>query len=104
MPPRHSLARSGRRAAGVLTCPGVRPALPMDVDRMVARVAPLVSCARVDRMKLGDRARPLYRAAGCAAAASDEFFTDTVGRLRAGFAAAGVAIDELDDMGAMIGP
>jgi hypothetical protein len=91
-------------AAGVQTFGVVQPVLPMDVDHLVARLAPLVSAVRIDRMHQMARAMSLYEAAGCVYAAGDDFFAATIARLSAGFRARGVTIDDLDDLAGLVSP
>ncbi len=91
------------RAAGLRTFVAVQPMLPMDPARLVALTAPHAHAARVDRMHDVERARPLYEAAGCPEAATDGFFERTGAALRAGYAARGVPVDDLDDMDALLG-
>ncbi len=88
--------------AGVLTFGVVQPMLPMDPDRLVAAMAPFVRCVRIDRMHEMARARPLYAQAGRLDAAEDAYFERTAARLVAGFAARGVQVDALDDLGALV--
>ncbi len=90
-------------AAGLRTFAVLQPVLPMNVDRLVARLAPLVRAVRVDRMHDAARFRHLYEAAGMLHALEPSFFEETVGALRDGFARCGVAVDELDDLGALVG-
>lgn len=85
-------------AAGLRTFAVIQPMLPMDPDRLVARVAPWVRAVRVDRMYELDRVRHLYRAARLESASTDAFFEATRARLLSGFRAAGVPTDELDDL------
>jgi DNA repair photolyase len=88
---------------GLRTCVVIQPMLPMDVERLVARVAPFVSIVRVDRMHRMDRARALYERAGCVDAAEDAFFERTAEELRAAFGARGIRADELDDLAGALG-
>jgi DNA repair photolyase len=89
--------------AGLRTCAVIQPMLPMNVARLVDRLAPLVRVVRIDRMHRMDRALALYQAAGCPEAAEDAFFERTGRELRAGFAARGVATDDADDMATALG-
>ncbi len=88
---------------GVQTFCAVQPVLPMDVEALVDRVAPLVSAVRIDRMHQMARALPLYEAAGRLDAISDAFFDGTIPRLIRGFRARGVHVDELDDLVGLVG-
>jgi DNA repair photolyase len=89
-------------AAGIQTFGAVQPVLPMDVERLVARMAPLVSAVRIDRMHQMARALPLYEAAGRVDAAGDRFFAETIAKLRDGFQGKGVAVDDLDDLAGLV--
>ncbi|WP_170229920.1 SPL family radical SAM protein [Polyangium fumosum] len=84
--------------AGCVTVAVVQPVLPMDPERLAARLAPLVRAVRIDRMYDGDRVRHLYDAAGRLDAATEEFYQQTAGALRAALEARGVCIDPLDDL------
>jgi DNA repair photolyase len=90
--------------AGLRTFAVIQPMLPMDPVALAARLAPHVHAVRIDRMYELDRMRPVYERAGLAAAASDQFFAETTAALRTAFAARGVAVDELDDLSALLGP
>lgn len=87
--------------AGVRTFAVVQPMLPMDPERLAARLAPLIKAVRVDRMHELPRVRGLYK--GMEEAASDAFFARTERALRAAFAARGVPYDELDDLAGVLG-
>jgi DNA repair photolyase len=89
--------------AGLRTCAVIQPMLPMNVERLVARLAPFVRAVRIDRMHRMDRARPLYEAAGRMDAADDAFFERTERDLRSAFAAKGIATDDRDDLSAALG-
>lgn len=91
------------KAAGLRTCAVIQPMLPMNVERLVDRLSPLVGVVRFDRMYRLDRARALYERAGCAWAAQDAFFEQTGEALRRAFAARGVAADDLDDLAGALG-
>jgi DNA repair photolyase len=89
--------------AGVATCVVVQPALPMmDVDAFLARVVPWAKAARVDGMYFGERVKDRYEAAGIPEAASPERQAEIVGRLRDGFARAGVRLDDTDDLAGVL--
>ncbi len=90
-------------AAGIPTFVVVQPMLPMDVDRVLQRLAPLVRAARVDRMHFLDTMRPTYEAHGLEWAMEDAFFAETGRRLLDGFRDRGVVVDELDDLIGLIG-
>lgn len=90
------------RRAGVRTFAVVQPVLPMNPERLVARLAPHVDAVRVDRMYGMATTLPLYSAAGREDAAQEAFFAQTTKRLRDGFSAAGVRVDDLDDMARLL--
>ena len=85
-------------ARGLRTVVVVQPVLPMNVERLLERVAPYARLVRVDRMHRMDRASPLYARGPYAWAADEAFFERTVTALRDGFAARGVRSDDLDDV------
>jgi DNA repair photolyase len=89
--------------AGIRTFGVVQPMLPMTPARLVERMAPHVAVVRIDRMHELSRSRVHYEAAGRVDASEDAFFEKTGAALRAGFAAAGVAVDDLDDLGGALG-
>lgn len=91
------------REAGLHTFALIQPVLPMNVERLVAQVAPLIQAVRVDRMHVIPQVRDIYEANDLLDAASDAFFERTRGELLRRFEAAGVRIDELDDMVKLIG-
>jgi DNA repair photolyase len=90
------------REAGVRAFVVVQPMLPMSPEQLVERVAPYVCAARIDRMHQLGRVRGLYQQARQLDATSDEFFSRTEARLRAGMARHGIAIDELDDLAGLL--
>jgi DNA repair photolyase len=83
--------------AGIGTFAVIQPVLPMNVDRLVERLAPLVRAVRLDRLYLGERIAQLYRDNGLDAYATDAYADDTLGRLARAFTARGVRVDPLDD-------
>ncbi len=89
--------------AGLHTTAVIQPVLPMDPDRLVAQVAPLVRAVRVDRMHHVQRYRHLYAQHGLEYAAEPAFFDELIPRLRQGFADHGVETDELDDLAQLLG-
>jgi len=91
------LHRAGLRTFGV-----VQPILPMDPVRLVARVAPLVSHVRIDRMHHIRRALPLYREFDMEDAADETYAARIGDRLRRDFESRGVLVDDLDDMAALV--
>lgn len=97
------LALEACHRAGLVTYGVIQPMLPMDVERMVARMAPVVRAVRIDRMHEMERMWPVYAKAGLEEAASDAFFERTGDALRDGFRRHGVVIDDLDDLGAALG-
>lgn len=90
-------------AMGLRTCAVIQPMLPMNVERLVAQLAPIVHVVRIDRMHRVDRAAADYARAGCPEALTDEFFEETAAALRAAFAARGVLADDLDDLAGALG-
>jgi len=90
-------------AAGLRTFAVVQPVLPMDAARLVDLVAPWVRAVRVDRMHAREKSRHLYERAGRLDAMSDAFAEGAERALREGFAARGVAVDDLDDLATALG-
>ncbi|MCC6554369.1 MAG: hypothetical protein IT372_15410 [Polyangiaceae bacterium] len=90
-------------AAGIRTFGCVQPVLPMNVDALVARMAPVIRAVRLDRMHFVPRVLHLYEAAGRLDASTDAFFERTLAELRRGFAERGVRLDDLDDLGSLVG-
>jgi len=88
--------------AGVRTFAVVQPILPMNVARLVDKIAPFVSAVRIDRMHEMRKALPLYQAAGRLDAARDSFFVETESALREAFSRRGIPVDESDDLGALV--
>jgi DNA repair photolyase len=84
--------------AGVTTVAFIQPMLAMDVGRLVEQVAPFVRAVRIDRMHCMGRMRALYQEHGLQHTSTDAYFADTRTSLAAGFAARGVAVDEMDDL------
>jgi DNA repair photolyase len=82
---------------GITTFAVVQPMLPMDPEALAARLAPLVSMVRIDRMYELARVRPLYERAGRLDAMEDTFFEETERALREALERRGVRCDgELD--------
>jgi len=96
-----ALARA--HESGLSTFAVVQPMLPMNAERLLARLAPLVRAARIDRMYELPRSRTLYESIGRVDAMEPAWFDTTGATLRRGFAAAGVAVDDLDDLGELVG-
>ncbi len=90
--------------AGIGTFAVIQPVLPMNVDRLVERLAPLVRAVRLDRLYLGERVGHLYRDNGLEAYATDAYADDTIGRLARAFTAHGVRVDPLDDFEPLLEP
>ncbi|MCA9632764.1 MAG: hypothetical protein KC766_34160 [Myxococcales bacterium] len=88
--------------AGLTTCLVVQPALPMNVDRFVERLAPYVQAARVDRLYFGERVQALFDNGGIPWASSDTYQEELVGRLSEGFRQAGVRVDDNDDLTSLL--
>ena len=89
--------------AGLRTFLVVQPMLPMDPERLVELTAAYVHAVRIDRMHQLHRTRGLYESFGRLDAIEDAFFDEVGRRLREGYAARGVAIDTLDDLGQSLG-
>lgn len=85
-------------AAGIYTFVVIQPVLPMNVERVVARLAPYVRAVRIDRMHQPERHRHLYEQAGIPYALEEGFSERTMAALREGFSRRGVRIDELDNL------
>jgi DNA repair photolyase len=90
--------------AGVGTFAVIQPVLPMNVDRLVDRLAPLVRAVRLDRLYLGERVAHLYRDNGLDTYATEAYADDTLGRLTRAFTAHGVRVDPLDDFEPLLEP
>lgn len=90
------------KAAGLHTTAVIQPLLPCDPERLVAQVAPLIRVVRVDRMHHAARYRHLYARHGLEHAAEPAFFDAHIPRLIEGFRAAGVAVDEMDDLARLL--
>jgi DNA repair photolyase len=90
------------RARGVKTFAVIQPMLPMDPDRLVRLLAPLVSAVRIDRMHFLERSRKVYEDAGLSWACEQQFFDETHQKLALAFRAAGVRVDELDDLAGLL--
>jgi DNA repair photolyase len=84
-------------AAGIGTFVVIQPVLPMDVERMVANVAPYVRAVRLDRLYFGERIARLYDAHGLGEFATEAYASRTIDRLTEAFRARGVAVDPLDE-------
>jgi DNA repair photolyase len=89
-------------AAGVRTFAVIQPVLPMDVDRLVEKIAPFVRVVRIDRMYVGERVAHLYEAHGLQAYATEAYADETIGRLTRAFTARGVVVDPLNEMGPLL--
>jgi len=90
------------QSAGLHTTAVIQPVLPMDPERLVAQVAPLVQAVRVDRMHHVERYRHLYARHGLEHAAEPAFFDKLIPQLTRGFAEHGVALDEMDDLAQLL--
>lgn len=91
------------QAAGLHTTAIIQPVLPMDPDRLVAQVSPLVKAVRVDRMHHVARYRHLYAQHGLEHATEPAFFDRLIPLLEHGFTEHGVALDEMDDLARLLG-
>ena len=90
--------------AGIRTFAVIQPVLPMNVERLVAEIAPYVCAVRLDRMYVGERVRHLYERHGLQQFATEEFADQTIRELAAGFSARGVEVDSLDDLEHLLPP
>lgn len=95
-------ALSALSSAGVSTFAVIQPMLPMDPERLAARIGPLARAVRIDRMHDIWRVRHLYEQGGIPWAAEDAFFTETEAALRESFARQGVPVDDLDDLAPLV--
>jgi DNA repair photolyase len=84
-------------AAGVRTFAVIQPVLPMNVDRLVEKIAPFVRVVRLDRMYLGERVRHLYEEHQLERYATEAYADETIDRLTRAFRARGVAVDSLNE-------
>jgi DNA repair photolyase len=91
-------------AAGVRTFAVIQPVLPMNVDRLVERVAPFVHVIRLDRMYFGDRVHHLYEQNGLQQFATEAYADETIERLTRAFRARGVQVDSLNEFEPLLGP
>jgi len=91
-------------AAGVRTFAVIQPVLPMNVDRLVDKVAPFVQVVRLDRMYMGDRVQHLYDENQLSAFATEAYADETIQRLTLAFRARGVAVDPLNELEPLLGP
>ena len=85
-------------AAGVRTFAVIQPVLPMNVDRLVERIAPFVRVVRLDRMYVGERVRHLYEGHGLQKFATEAYADETIARLTHAFRSRGVAVDPLNEL------
>ncbi|MDX2168258.1 MAG: radical SAM protein [Deltaproteobacteria bacterium] len=90
--------------AGVRTFAVIQPVLPMDVDNLVAQVAPYVRAVRLDRLYLGERVQHLYDQHGLSRFATEAYGVATIRSLSERFAARGVRVDPLDDFEPLLAP
>jgi DNA repair photolyase len=91
-------------AAGLRTFAVIQPVLPMDVDRLVDKVAPFVRLVRLDRMYLGHRVQKLYEQHDLQAFATEAYADETIRRLTHAFRARGVTVDALNELEPLLGP
>jgi len=91
-------------AAGVRTFAVIQPVLPMNPDRLVDMIAPLVRAVRLDKLYVGERIMHLYDQHGLTRYATDEYATETMDRLTAAFHSRGVRVDTLDNLEALLNP
>ena len=91
------------RRAGLGTFAVIQPMLPLDPERLVARLAPWVDVVRVDRLHLPERVQSIYAERGWLHALDPAWFEDTRQRLLEGFARHGVGHHPLDDLSSLMG-
>ena len=91
-------------AAGIRTFAVIQPVLPMNVDKLVEKVAPVVRAVRLDRMYFTARVQHLYDAHGLERFAGEAFVDETIHRLASGFRSHGVAVDSLDNLEPLLSP
>lgn len=89
-------------AAGVPTVAVIQPVLPMNVERLVDRLTPIVQAVRIDRMYTMHLVRHLYEENHLQEAAGDAFFEEHERKLKEAFSARGVIIDEMDDLSSLL--
>ncbi len=89
-------------AAGIRTFAVIQPVLPMNADRLIDVIAPFVHAVRLDRMYFGERVKHFYDEHGLGRYATEAYADDAIARLTAGFAARGVLVDSLDDLGRLL--
>lgn len=88
--------------AGLFTVAVIQPMLPMDPRRLAEQVAPYVRAVRIDRMYSTHLVRDLYAQHGLEGAMTDRFFDETRRTLETEFAARGVPVHQMDDLGALL--
>jgi DNA repair photolyase len=87
---------------GLTTIAIIQPMLPMNVENMVAKVAPYVRAVRIDRMHFIERVRSTYLEHNLADAMTTAFFDETEGQLREGFESHGVLVGDFDDLAGLV--
>ena len=90
------LALEAFHRAGIPTVALIQPILPMDVERLADRLAPLVRAVRIDRMFFLDQVRDLYERHDLLDFAGDAWFEQAAAELTEAFQARGVSIDSMD--------
>jgi DNA repair photolyase len=90
-------------AAGVRTFAVIQPVLPMNVDRLVDRIAPFVQVVRLDRMYVGHRVQHLYEEHGLQAFATEAYADETIAKLTQAFRARGIVVDPLNEFTSLLG-
>lgn len=88
--------------AGLVTLTFIQPMLPMNAERLVDMVAPLVDAVRIDRMYAQNDILDTYRDAGLEWAQRQEFFRETEQRLKKMFAQRGVLVEDIDDVAGLL--
>ncbi len=90
------------RQAGLSTMAFIQPMLPMNPDNLVDLLAPHAQAVRIERMQAPELATSLYAEHGLLEAFRDAFFERTDAALRSGFAARGVMVDPIEDLGLLL--
>jgi len=88
--------------AGIATFAVIQPVLPMNVDRLVEQIAPIVRAVRLDRMYFAERVQHIYDEHGLTEFASEAFADETIEQLTRAFQARGVTVDPFDDFAPLL--
>ena len=84
--------------AGLTSFVCIQPIYPMNVDRLLDKIAPYVHSVRIDRMQFVDNIMDLYVDSGLEFASTEEFFDETEKLLMEGLRKRGIPTYEFDDM------